>query len=491
MKPWLMSALGWLIADVAVAAPTVVWLQPELPPAEELDRADHKTGGTEHITALELAFPAEPWSDVDTQHLADVQEAVENAFTRWNDFEVELPIATDLGMTLDSVTALRDERDLSVLISALLLQGSAVVRAFEPTEFGSDARAADWRVVVDGAAVPKPWVDAWALAGVAGRSSFLKTDFVDAAAWADWQRLSPAIAKLEGATLTWDARIGEVFIDGKAASGGSARVRPGQHRVHVLRDGAVSGRSTFEVAAGATTAVPGRVSEGDLESARQLALAGSVLGMPASVEAGLEALARSRGGPLYLGALDEGKAGVVEWGVGARLLERSVFTAVLTADMGGGIQMSSLYEEADGDSRLAGAMSGGFGFDLGFSYFLLNLGMDVSVTPGSTVQFANNDGDDNVAVSVFPQPHAGIGVYFLRPIADTPTLSLQGDVSWVGPAHLAYGGRIAVGVPIDAKKNWFRVVVGGSYGPSTLWKLPEDPVSMTSAWLRVGVGSRL
>ncbi len=206
---------------------------------------------------------------------------------------------------------------------------------------------------------------------------------------------------------------------------------------------------------------------------------------------GLEALARSRGGPLYLGALDEGKAGVVEWGVGARLLERSVFTAVLTADMGGGIQMSSLYEEADGDSRLAGAMSGGFGFDLGFSYFLLNLGMDVSVTPGSTVQFANNDGDDNVAVSVFPQPHAGIGVYFLRPIADTPTLSLQGDVSWVGPAHLAYGGRIAVGVPIDAKKNWFRVVVGGSYGPSTLWKLPEDPVSMTSAWLRVGVGSRL
>jgi hypothetical protein len=378
-----------------------------------------------------------------------------------------------------------------VLISALLLQGSAVVRAFDASEFASDPRAADWRVVADGSAVPKPWVDAWALAGVAGRSSFLKTDFIDAAAWADWQRLSPAIGKLEGATLTWDARVGEVFVDGKAVPSGSVRVRPGLHWVHVVRDGMVSGRASVEVTAGSTSALPSRVSDADLASARELALAGSVMGMPASVEAGLEALARSRGGPLYLGASDAGKSEVVEWGEGARLLERSVFTAVLTADMGGGIQMSSLYEEAGGDNRLAGALSGGFGFDLGFSYFLLNLGVDVSVTPGSTVKFANEGGDDNVAVSVFPQPHAGVGVYILRPIADTPTLSIQGDVSWVGPAHLAYGGRIAVGVPIDAKKNWFRVVVGGSYGPSTLWKLPEDPVSMTSAWLRFGVGSRL
>lgn len=492
MTRWLAALAGAGVAQVAMAAPTVVWLTPDLPEASLLEKADHQTGGTAHVTWYEIAFAPQPITEADREAVLQVQEAVENAYGRWNDFEVELPLAADLAMTVADVDTLADVRDVDALVTALLLQGSAELRAFDAAEFAVDERAAGLRAEVGGVAVPTSWVDAWALAKGAGRGSFVKSDFIDAAAFADWKRLSPAITGVGDAMLTWDPRVGQVVVDGKPIDGASARLVPGLHRLHVLRDGVAAGRVQVRVAEGQQLVFPMPISVDDVDVATARVRAGEADGLPSSVVAGMDALAgRSDGGALYLAAPDGSKVDLLEFTASAKLASKRLATLVLTADIGGGIQMSSLYEEADGANRLAGAMSGGFGLDVGISYFLISLGMDASVTPGSTVLFANDAGTDNVGVSVYPQPHVGLGAYFLRPVADTPTVSLQADVAWLGPAHLTYGGRLAIGVPIDAKKNWFRVVLGGSYGPSSLWKLPDEPVSVTSAWLRVGVGAGL
>ncbi|HMV69941.1 MAG TPA: hypothetical protein PKA64_24085, partial [Myxococcota bacterium] len=228
-----------------------------------------------------------------------------------------------------------------------------------------------------------------------------------------------------------------------------------------------------------------------VEAAHAAVAAAQLSGLPDDVRAAVTALGERYGGPVFLAAMS-GRHGVVVSADGTiREVDRLV-TAMLTAEVGGGVLSSQLIEEtADGRKPTAAAFSGGVGFELGVSYFLLDVGLDATVTPGRTVAFARAGGDGNAVVSVHPQPHAGLGAYILRPVSDTPTLSIAADVMWSGPAHMVYGGRIAVGVPLDARHNWLRIVAGGGYGPQTLWKLPDDPIREIVGFLRVGLGARL
>ena len=176
----------------------------------------------------------------------------------------------------------------------------------------------------------------------------------------------------------------------------------------------------------------------------------------------------------------------------AVLRDKQLFSAVMFAEVGGGVQSTSLFNEvAEGKKPMSAAISGGAGVELGISYFLIGLGVDGAITPARTITSANAASTENNASSVFVQPWGGIGAYILRPVSDTPTLSVLGEVNWNSPAHLGYGGRITLGIPIDSRRNWVRLSAGATYSPSTLWKLPDDPLSLLTGWFRIGLGARL
>jgi hypothetical protein len=77
----------------------------------------------------------------------------------------------------------------------------------------------------------------------------------------------------------------------------------------------------------------------------------------------------------------------------------------------------------------------------------------------------------------------------LRPTKAAPTLSIHGTVAYMAPTHLAYGGRLTVGIPIDDAPTWFRIVLGGSYGPDSLRDL-DGKQPLFTGWLRIGFGVR-
>lgn len=482
-----------VVGSEAWAGPVTIWLEPELPEVTELERADNLTGGTDHLPLRELLYPPTPEVEADTQHVEDVRAALASAAERWDEFEIELPIATDLSMTLDDVSLVRSREDAEAVFRALVLQGAAVLRAFEADQFGVADQAAPWRVMAGDTAVPLAWVTAYGILPSLGREAVARQDLVDSAGWQDWERLRGAITGMHPGTITWDPGAGTLWVDGREISetDGDVVVRAGRHQVHLVRDGAVCGRARIDVLPDGTVGVPSAASTEHVEAARAAVLNETAGELPEDVRAAITALGERHGGPVYLGVMGPRRSTIVPFGEHRMEVERT-FTALITADVGGGVLSTRLFEQAQAGSKpTAGAFSGGAGFEFGISYFLIGVGLDAVVTPGRTVQYANADGETNSEVSVYLQPHGGVGVYILRPVSDTPTLSVAADVAWMGPAHLGFGGRVAVGVPIDGKHNWFRVIAGTTYGPRTLWKLPEDPVPELSAWLRIGLGARL
>ncbi|HCH66800.1 MAG TPA: hypothetical protein DFR83_28615, partial [Deltaproteobacteria bacterium] len=109
-------------------------------------------------------------------------------------------------------------------------------------------------------------------------------------------------------------------------------------------------------------------------------------------------------------------------------------------------------------------------------------GSDVSLTPANVVTY-----DNNKTASILPQPWGGAGVYVLRPTGSTPTMLLAGTYGWNFPGHLAFGGRVAFGIPIDENKTWFRLVIGGDAAPTSMWDGDLKDISMYRMYLRFGL----
>ncbi|HMV69598.1 MAG TPA: hypothetical protein PKA64_22340, partial [Myxococcota bacterium] len=243
-----------LLGSRAWAGPVTVWLEPELPDVAELERANNLTvtGGTEHVPLRELLYPPTPEVPADGEHIEEIRAALVSAAERWDEFEIELPIATDLGLTLDDVSLVRGREDAEVVARALILQGAAVLRAFEAEDFATDERASSWRVMAGDVAVPRAWVSAYGLMPATGKDAVGRQDLVDTAAWQDWERLRGAIVALPAATITWDPLAGALWVDGQpvAEADGDVEVRPGVHAVHLVRDGAICGRARLELAPG-------------------------------------------------------------------------------------------------------------------------------------------------------------------------------------------------------------------------------------------------
>ena len=474
-----------LVSD-ASAEPVTVWFTDEAPDDRAVSKADLQTGGTLHLWQADLRYPPQPETPADQERFEQIAAAIENGRERWEEFEIEVQIANDLQMVVDDLDLIRTRRDKDELVRALLFQGTAVARSFDPTLFAVDPNSEAFRAEFGTTVVPRPWLDAYALSGRPADRS----EVVDGTGWLDYQRFAESLAALEPAQLKIDDAEGEVFLDGEPVTTGTVELRPGKHWVHLVRGGVISGRQVLDLAPGETYEFPAAVSDEDLALGRERVLVGRG-SQPDSVRNALGWINDRYGGPIYLGAVDGSKVSMAPYADDAELEDRRLVTGLLTGEIGGGILGTSMFAEEPGnDLFIAPMVHGGLGFELGISYFLFAGGIDAAFTPGRTLRFSQNKTGESNQVSVFPHPWAGIGAYFVRPTKSVVTANLSGGVSWLGPAHLGYGGRLAIGVPIDEKHNWFRIVAGGYYSPSSLWD-PSQGQAMISGFVRIGFGSRL
>ena len=480
------SILAFLVLpSLAWAEPITVWLQNTAPEEKQVTRADKETGGTLHLWALELAFPPEPETAADGAQLEAVAGAVEAGKTRWDQFEVEVPIAKVIDDETNKLTLLRSKRDREDLVRALMFEGASIARATATSTFATDTNIAPYRATFGAASVPRAWLDAFALMSTTPQ----RGDLFDGTAWNDWQHFASALSGLAAGSITTDADVGDVYLDGELVQPGKHDVRPGRHYVHVVRAGAVAGRAVVDVEPGKAYDMPRRVSAADLAATITAVQAGKRSDLPASVTGALEELIRIHDGAAYLAVSEGNDLSVLPIDAKLILNNDKLFTALVTADLGGGVAISKGFDQnEDGSAQIAPSASGGVGVELGISYFALALGLDGVITPGHTLPFAaDKSGNDN-SVSSFLHPWLGVGAYALRPTKANPTLAILAGVSYLMPDNLGVGGRIAVGVPIDDGHNWVRVLLGGSYGVA---QLRDGAQPMVDAYLRVGFAGRI
>jgi hypothetical protein len=129
----------------------------------------------------------------------------------------------------------------------------------------------------------------------------------------------------------------------------------------------------------------------------------------------------------------------------------------------------------------------GFGYELGVSYFMLDVGLDAMITPGNTQRYGSPPASQANALSFFPQPYIGVGAYALRPTKPTPTFQIAVTAQYLAPSSLGLGGRMSVGVPID-ERNWFRIALGSSYAIDS-YSSPQAVRPTITGWLRIGFGA--
>lgn len=487
----LVALILCCLATNVARAGIVVWMHEDLD-SKYTERADNKTGGTEHTDAYDLLYRPAALSPEDEAAWEALRQAVSNGKKRWNDFEVELGIARELATAIEGITVVRGEADREKLIEALLFQGAAAHVAFTLDDFVNSDDAEPFRYARVGGAGVRPWADAIALDPTRDP---LPSDLADGGTFPKLSSELADMRALEKGTLAFSptAPNDEHYVDGRKVEGTEVEVAPGLHWVHVLRNGAVSGRATLRVEPGKTATHKPDVSPEDIAIARGRVLAGSTTGFPDAVRRGLERISKVNGGQLFVGAYDDGgKMVVLPYAHGATLLKQRRVTVVGVGNIGGGLIASSLFDQAtNGDIRFAPMAGGDLGLELGLLNVVVLGGAELSMTPGNTITHGKRNAGTNVDTSIYVQPYGGLGVYILRPTGRKATMMLAANYQWLHPAHHAVGGRFALGLPIDdSGAAWFRVTVGGSGFPSSMWDEGATKTSMIQAFLRLGVARR-
>jgi hypothetical protein len=479
------SPAAWAGSDVAI------WMEPSVPEPRVLSRADTDTGGTAHLAWTDLSFPPAPPTAEDEAEYVALSAVLDASRAKWAEFEVEQGIARDIDAALSAIDVIRNEHDRDILIEARLLQAAAIARAFEPEEFGTEKKAADWRLTLDDRVLVRAWLDAAALTN---ERRFNASDLVDGTAWADFRRDEDALFSVESAQIDLSTAPPEVkvVVDGREVPAGQKAVEliPGQHWVHVIHHGKIAGRKVLRIEAGQTVPLPREVSDAELADAKARVIQGTTTGLPAGVKAAAERLKAAYGGAVFLGATDERKYEVVPYLGAASLQQRKPVTFLGVGEVGGGFIMSPIFNESNGDVLTAPAVQGGLGFELGIYNFALIGGFDVSFTPSNTVTFGSQDETENRNTPILPQAWGGLGGYILRPVGRKPSLLAAATFGWNGPAHLAAGGRLSVGIPLDDHGTWWRFTFVGNHFPSSMWDTGSTKTPMTVLMLRTGLGAQ-
>jgi len=465
-----------MVAPAAQAAGVVVWLG-DSPSTAALQKAERKTTASDWV-APDAAWAApDPISSADTAAQDQLKEAINSARSRWDEFEVEASIAADLQRAIDGVSVVASEAERDLLVTALVWQGAAVAKAFSSSSLLESPDAAPYRTA-DG--LNRPWRDALALKPDLGRDQM-----VDGTAWDHFQSFANQ-APADGAMdLSKLGELGDIVLDGRPVDPTTLTVGAGRHYVHLVQDGVVHGRMQVIVEPSKSSALPDAGIVAAWGAAANTLAGGTSVGFPDPVR---DALHRWGQGSqaVFVATEKDGRVIVQAYAQGAQLAASRRITGVFAGDIGGGGAVSAMFDGAE-QSVVAGAISGGISAELGVSYFAAATGVDLTITPGETVAFANSNETSNLHTAATFHIWGGVGAYPLRPVGRNTTLGILATVGWNSPAHILYGGRVLLGIPVgDAE--WFRVSAGAATGPNSLWDTGDERIPLTQFFVRIGFG---
>lgn len=489
---FLVALILALLATNVAHAGVVVWMGESVPDGKVRSKADAKTGGTKHAAGRELLFQPAPAGPTDDERYETLRQVVADGKKRWNEFDVEYDIAKELEAAITAIDVIRTNRDRDELVAALLFQGAAVAMAFGESELIEGDRAKPFRYIRTGGAGIRPWSDAYAL--MPDRAP-LASDVADGSRFPQLQQEFSAVTGRAPGTLTLIPRQeGETLVlDGKKVDAGTNSVilPPGRHWLHIERKEGIAGRQVVIVEEGRETAQVPPVPDEDLQAARARVLAETTAGIPESVKAGLDVLAQSYGGAVFVGVEDGGRMVVLPYAHGAELLKQRKVTFLTVGEVGGGALTSTVFDSDAGQNVVAPAAVGSLGAEIGIYNGVILLGTDLAITPGNTITHANKDLTANVDTSVFFQPYGGVGFYLLRPTGRAPTALVGATYSWLHPSHHAVGGRVSLGVPFQAEGGtWVRMTLGGAGFPTSMWDEGGSQSSMVFLYARAGLATR-
>lgn len=496
--PFLALFAALFQPALAVGAPLVVWVEPEIPEGRAVVRAERSVGGAAvHLSYVDLALSPSGFSEADARAWEALRATMANSKDRWNEFDVEQTLAVQLEVALSQITMVRDAGEREQLAAARLLQGSAVANAFSPKGFTEALEADPFRQDLSGFLVNKPWWYARSL------EPLRRYDASAVMGGALYERLGSALQKIDAlpvGTIDLSKVPGGtiVYIDGAPIAGalGLHEVSAGRHYVHGVRGDHTVGRAVVEIDPGQTVPMPLAVSPEAREEAHHGIMRADLAGLPRDLKSSLDAWMAVYDGPVFLAAEEEGKVVVLPYARGAQLTRSEAVTLVTVGEMGGGAVVSAIFDGSEGTAKVAPGAHGGLGFELGVYQGILAGALDVAFVPGQTVTHANRDQTDNVTSSILAQPWGGVGAYILRPTERRATLAVLATLGWNYPAFVAKGARVSLGIPMEGEDTWFRITAGASTAPHPVKEWREATsgdfaeISMHTAFFRVGVETR-
>ncbi|MDP2312167.1 MAG: hypothetical protein Q8P41_04625 [Pseudomonadota bacterium] len=485
-------------ASLALAAEgsgkaTVVWLQPDLPPAELRAKAEKLLGTSAvHAAWSDLAFTPTPFTKDDEARLASLERAKTDARIKFDSFDTEREIAAALGAAVGAVTVVRNDADRKALAEALVLQGAAVTRIVPEERFATAEDVGAWRTYFGSSAVVKPYVDALALEP---NAAWIRDDLPDANGFARLnatrdEAAAQANARVELAALP----VGlQVVLDGRpwAPDATSQEVEPGHHYLHVVVGERIVGRQAFDVAAGAVVTIEPTVSKGELEAARARMLEESKA-VPEDVARAVDTVGLRNGAPTptFLATLDDkGRLQVLPYGGGASFEKRPAVTVLLNGSVGGAYLLSPAFLDTIGTPTSGFGVAGDLGVEIGIYNLAVYGGTTLTLTPTQRMQYANGDSTANIDTNAYFHPYGGLGVYLPRPDAKKPLLLLGANYGWFSPGAMGVGGRISFGIP-SGDGTWFRIDLDAFRGTQQAG-FPAEGEASLYAGLRLGFGRKL
>jgi len=477
LRSLLVLIVSLLCATAAQASGLVVWMEASTPEDKDLKKAQKLTGVTNHLAHADLAFPPQPADGGDDKAYSALSAAINAGMDEWLEFDVELGIARNLESKIDGINVVRNERDLSALVEARLLQGAAIYRSYNPATFLEDAESAPFRYQQPGYSANLGWVNAL---GLDPNRRLSRGDVVDEATLqsllgmeADFKTLEPGILDLS--TMPSG---GELVIDGRVVPvqpGGKLVLAPGRHYVHVLKNNSIAGRQVVSVGSGETVTLPLAVDATELDQAKSQILTGLTTGFPDAVKKAIESVGKYQKGPIFVAGLDSaGQVVVLPYARSAKLVRKRRGAFILFGGAGIGVTKSRILEPNLTKASWVPTGLVQMGFEASYYNFCITGGADISVPGLRAVRYGSSDGttgDDDQSTYILPQPWVGLGGYILRPLDHRHALLLAATAELMIPAHMGWGGRVVWSMPAKDGKAWFRVTAGGAAAqkPSQKW----------------------
>ncbi len=489
----LPSAFAVPADDVPLAPAVIVWAEAALPPPEVQTKAARLTAGGTHFAWGDIAYVPSDRTQDDRMRIDAVQTAADAARKRWDEFDVELGIAQALRATLENVTLVKDESDRNALVQGLVLESTAVMRAFPDSKFATIEAAAPFRVVVGDMVVSRPLAD---LVALDPDRAWTREELGDGQILVRIQQYREALKNLTTGTVHFGAAPtgATLVLDGRPLAPGvsDAPAFAGHHYAHVQVGTRIAGRVEFDVAAGQVVEVPAIVDQADLAAAKALLLEGRTEGLPTDFGLALAAIPPVSGKTprIYVAVLDEnGKGHVLPWSAGTVLIRPKPVTFILTGDVGGGFYNSKAFAQREGEVRTAAQFGPQLGAQLGIYNLMINMGGTMALVP--TERFAY--GGEPFSPTLTPagvRVWAGLGAYLPRPTKRVPLLSVGVNYGMFFPGSHGVGGSLTFGVPVTDGRTWLRLSLDGfNTVQSPGW--PQAGESAYAGAFRLGFGRLL